>query len=328
MMKIQHIDFQMYKGLRALRIQTNRINVLTGRNNAGKSTFLSAFRLLDAALSYARRRSAVPVPTHQGQRYGYAVPTDNLSISMENIHTDLEDVETVVDFDLGDDIFLTLYFPVDGGCFFFVQGMLPPRTPSKFRQAFPIQVIQVPVLGPLEHEEPLVTEGTLRRGVATHRASRHFRNYWHRYPEGFPKFQKMIAQTWEGMSVEPPELFHGASGGVLHMFCEEFRRTRELYWCGFGFQIWCQLLTHISRATPSDIIIVDEPETYLHPVVQKQLLGILRETGAQVFMATHSATIIASARAGEVLEVDRHHTEERRYKETGVSLCRRLKLLP
>ena len=49
---------------------------------------------------------------------------------------------------------------------------------------------------------------------------------------------------------------------------------------------WCQLLTHISRANEGDVMIVDEPETYLHPKVQKQLLDIVRDTGAQVFMAS------------------------------------------
>ena len=42
----------------------------------------------------------------------------------------------------------------------------------------------------------------------------------------------------------------------------------------------------------------------LHPKVQ-MVLGILRNTGAQVFMASHSATIIASANHGEVLGISR-----------------------
>jgi energy-coupling factor transporter ATP-binding protein EcfA2 len=327
-MQIQRIDFRKFKGLRELSVQTNGINVVTGRNNAGKSTFLSALRLLDAALSYARRRSPYIVETHTGKRHGYVVPTENLPISLENIHTDLEEVETIVDFHFGNEILMTLYFPIDKGCVFFVQGMMAPRTPSSFKNIFPFQVVQIPVLGPLEHEEPVVTEATLKRGVGTHRASRHFRNYWYRNPEGFVKFQQLISNTWEGMAVEPPEMYTSLKGSELHMFCTEYRRTRELYWCGFGFQIWCQLLTHISRATPEDILIVDEPETYLHPTVQRQLLSILRKTQTQVFMATHSATIIASALNDEVMGIDRTQKTEKRYEDAGVSLCRRLELLP
>lgn len=327
-MQIQNIHFTQYKGLAKLSARTTAMTVLTGANNAGKSTFLSALRLLDAGMTYARRRKPYPVSTHIGRRTGYAVPTENLSVSISNIHTDLKDVETVVDFDMGNDITLTLYFPIKGGCIFFVQGMMPPMTPATFRSKFPFQLIQVPVLGPLEDDEQVVTDATIVRGIGTHRASRHFRNYWYRNPDGFDDFSRLLSDTWEGMTIEPPEMSMGLKGGVLHMYCKEYRRTRELYWCGFGFQIWCQLLTHISRAGEGDIIIVDEPETYLHPTVQKQLLGILRGRGAQVFLATHSATIIASAQPEEVVGISRFHKTELRYPETGVPLCQRLGLLP
>ena len=327
-MQITEVQFSRYKALRKLKTQTRTINVLTGQNNAGKSTFLSAFRLLDAAMSYARRRAPSVVATHLGSRHGYVVPTENLPISLENIHTDLEHVETTVDFILDNGAMFTLYFPIDSGFIFFIQGMVAPKSPSAFKSNFPFQLIQVPVLGPLEDQEPLVQDATLKRGVGTPRASRHFRNYWHRNTDTFRTFADLIARTWDGMEVEPPVMRMTLKGPVLDMYGTEFRRYRELYWFGFGFQIWCQLLTHISRANEGDIMIVDEPETYLHPKVQKQLLGIVRDTGAQVFMASHSATIIASASQGEVLGISRDNNREQRYKEMGVPLCKRLGLLP
>lgn len=327
-MQIKEVQLVRYKALRKLTAQAKTINVLTGQNNAGKSTFLSAFRLLDAAMNYARRRSPFVVATPLGRRHGYVVPTDNLPISLENIHTDLEHVETTVDFIFDNNAILTLYFPIDSGFIFFVQGIVVPKSPTAFRSTFPFQLIQVPVLGPLEDQESLVQDSTLKRGLGTHRASRHFRNYWYKNPELFQSFADLIAHTWEGMELEPPNMRMTLKGAVLDMYCTEFRRYRELYWFGFGFQIWCQLLTHISRANAGDIIVVDEPETYLHPKVQKQLLGILRNTRAQVFMASHSATIIASARQGEVLGISRDNNREQRYKEMGVPLCKRLGLLP
>ncbi len=327
-MQLQYIQFSKYKALRKLTVQTDQINVLTGRNNAGKSTFLSALRLLDSAMSYARRRSASFVTTNVGRRYGYVVPTENLPVSLDNIHSDLESVETVVDFVFDNEAIFTLYFPKDSGCIFFVQGVSVPKTPSAFRNQFSFTIVQVPVLGPLEDKEPLVQDATLKKGLSTHRASRHFRNYWHRNHDSFPHFANLIAKTWDGMELELPRLNASLKGTTLDMYCTEYRRYRELYWFGFGFQIWCQLLTHISRADSGDIIVVDEPETYLHPTVQKQLLGILRDTGAQVFMASHSATIIASAQHNEVLGINRDNNKGERYKELGVALCQRLGLLP
>lgn len=328
-MTLQSIHFRNFKALRNLRLDLGELTVLTGPNNAGKSTALSAIRLLDAALRYARRRSPHLMETPLGRRLAYLIPTDGLSVSIENIHTDLVDSDTRVEYRLTGGGQLLLHFPPDGTCIFCVgEGLDLPPSPSVFRRVVPLNVVQVPVLGPLEDEEKLVQETTLRRGIGTHRAARHFRNYWHRYPDDFRDFARRIQQTWPGMEIEPPELTVGLKGGILFMYCRENRLTRELYWCGFGFQIWCQLLTHISRARPGDVLIVDEPETYLHPRVQRQLLQILRETGAQVVLATHSATLIASAQAGDVVGIERNQRSVLRYDETGTRLCERLGLLP
>src|SRR5260370_1133021 len=119
------------------------------------------------------------------------------------------------------------------------------------------------------------------------------------------------------MSISAPE--YSDATGELMMFCLEERMTREIYWVGFGFQIWCQLLTHLSRANESSIVVVDEPEVYLHPDVQRQLLGIIREIGADVLLATHSSEIIAEADPAEIVMVDkRRRTAERLKNVAGI----------
>lgn len=90
--------------------------------------------------------------------------------------------------------------------------------------------------------------------------------------------------------------------------------TRELYWAGFGFQIWCQLLTHIIRASEASLIVVDEPEVYLHPDIQRQLLGLLRSYNSDVLVATHSAEVISEADPSEILLVDRNQESAQRLK--------------
>ena len=144
-----------------------------------------------------------------------------------------------------------------------------------------------------------------RNGLATHRASRHFRNYWRYFGEDFDQFAALIKRTWPGMEILPPEETD-ISSQTLQMFCLENRITRELYWSGFGFQIWCQLLTHISRCRKDSLLIVDEPEIYLHPDIQRQLLGILRDAGPDIILATHSSEIMGEADPSEILLVDKH----------------------
>jgi len=119
------------------------------------------------------------------------------------------------------------------------------------------------------------------------------------------------------MEVERPELDRETN--ILSMFCREDRKTRELYLVGFGFQIWLQLLTHLSRSGNSSLIVIDEPETYLHPDVQRQLLGVIRDMETDVLLATHSSEIMAEADPSEVVLIDKHRrTGERLRDVVGV----------
>ena len=99
------------------------------------------------------------------------------------------------------------------------------------------------------------------------------------------------------------------------MFCREKRITRELFWSGFGFQVWCQLLTHISRAKDATVLVIDEPEIYLHPDVQRQLLGILRTLGPNVLIATHSTEVMSEADPSEIVLIDKTKRSGERLKD-------------
>ena len=328
-MHIRSVHFRHFKSLRKVDLELGPLNILTGPNNGGKTTLLSALRLLDLAVSRARTRRPTSVRTPAGRRDGLRIDTDSVSTSVANVHTDLLPLDTTIDYVFVSGERLQLWFPSDGGCVLLGgDGANLPLTTGEFKKRFAGEVVQVPTLGPLEDREPLLKEKTVQKGLNTHRASRHFRNYWYRNPDGFDAFAALVARTWPGTEVSPPELIIADKGPMLQMFCEERRRLRELYWCGFGFQVWCQLLSHIVRAGPSSLLVVDEPETYLHPRVQRELVALLRSTGAQVVVASHSATVIASARAGEAIVLDGKDGVCRRPRVHGMALCRDLGLLP
>jgi predicted ATP-dependent endonuclease of OLD family len=92
-----------------------------------------------------------------------------------------------------------------------------------------------------------------------------------------------------------------------------------LFWAGFGFQIWCQLLTHLAQAGDADLIVVDEPEVYLHPDVQRQLLPLLKTLGPAILLATHSAAILSGAQADEILLIDKRHNSTSRLTKAEVA---------
>lgn len=312
---ITSIRFTNFKCLRNYTVLLSTVNILVGPNNAGKSTVLSALRILEVALRRAKSKNAERIRLPDGTLgYGHHIPTNHLSVSLENVATDYNADDSRIDFRLSNRNKLVLQFPSDGGCNLFWEVPGPPvMTAGRFRTAFPITVQVVPVLGPLEHNEPHVSEDTVKESLNTHRASRHFRNYWHYFPEGWDAFSEMVAKTWPGMSIKRPEV--DISNRQLSMFVAEDRIDREVYWAGFGFQIWCQLLTHISRASDSTLLAIDEPEIYLHPDVQRQLLTILRRLSCDVLLATHSVEIIGEADPSELLLVQKGKQSAQRLRD-------------
>jgi hypothetical protein len=306
------LAFHNFKAFREYSLSLGQVNILVGPNNCGKSTIISGLRALDSGLRIAWSRAPQRIFFDGKSEIGYRIPNNSLPLSLENVHTNYSADPSSITFGLSNKNKLELIFPSEGGCVL-VPDVLgyDLETAAQFRRQFPISLAVVPVLGPIEHNEHLRERSTVVDALSTHRASRHFRNYWRYFPDGFVDFAELVKTTWAGMEIEPPE----ANGVVLSMFCREDRRTRELYWVGFGFQIWLQLLTHLSRSKDDTLVVVDEPETYLHPEVQRQLLGIIRDIGTDVLMATHSSEIMADADPSEIVLVDKHRRTGERLKD-------------
>ena len=312
---ISSVRFDGYKAFRSFSISLQRMNVLVGPNNSGKSTIIRAFRILEVALRQANAKKAEMIQINDQNYMGYRISDRNFPVSLENVHTDYEESDARINFRCNNGNSLALLFPSDGGCILVpnAQGK-QCHTPGRFKNCFPISIQTVPELGPLEDEEFLLNEETIRRGLSTHRASRHFRNYWRLYPEGFDEFANMVSQTWPGMEIERPEL-PDIMYKRLTMLCREDRISREIYWSGFGFQIWCQILTHLSRGKNATVLVIDEPEVYLHPDVQRQLVGILRDIGPDIVIASHSTEIIGESDPYEILVVDKKKNSASRLKD-------------
>ena len=282
--------------------------MLVGPNNSGKSTIIGVFRALSVALRTARNRNPRTIQTGSGTRRGYRIPNEGIPISLENAQHNYSDEDAVAEFTLSNKRTLGLVFSPDMGCSLVIHADGPlVRSTEEFKQCYPIDVGVVPVLGPVEHDEQLVEEQTVQRNLQTHRASRNFRSYWYRRSDDeFREFRHAVMESWEGIDIQRPESSMDMDGtSFVHMMCTENRMARELYWMGFGFQIWLQIMTHVLRAREATVLVVDEPETYLHPALQRYFLRRLREAGSDCILATHSSELVGEAERSEIVLVDK-----------------------
>lgn len=300
------VKFRNFKSLKDYTVRLKAVNVLVGPNNAGKSTILDAFRAMAAAHRYVSRRVSTPIAVNGTTVVGYDIPMSNFPISLANVHSDYQtNQETSVTFSLENGNKLQLNFYDNARCIMtIVEAKQRTATTAQFRKHFPVSIYAFPTLGPLEEEELLLTDEYVRQSEDTRRSHRMFRNIWYRRPQQFPAFEELVAKTWEGMTISKPEL-DLTYPPRLSMFCKEGRIDREVFWAGFGFQVWLQILTHLTGAVGDNVLIVDEPEIYLHPDLQRRLFQLLKNANKQIILATHSAEIVNEADHDDVVIVNR-----------------------
>jgi hypothetical protein len=290
---------------------------MVGPNNAGKSTIIGAFRILAEGMRKANAKKPTFVQGPNGQTRGYDLPLKDIPVASENIFFDYnEDEPASIKFRLSNANELLLYFPEAGVCNMICDSKSRVIDNTvKFKKDFNAKIGFVPILGPVEHLEQKYQPEAARLALLTYRAARNFRNIWFHYPEDFGQFRELIKSTWPGMDIEPPIMEYIEGKAHLFMMCPESRIPREIFWAGFGFQVWCQMLTYIIRNKDSSIFIIDEPDIYLHSDLQRQLLGILKSLGPDILIATHSTEIISEADADDLLIVNKKFGSAKKIKD-------------
>lgn len=315
--RFTRVEFVRFKAFQRFTIQLKHFNILVGPNNAGKSTILAAFRILASAMRRAITRKAIWLQGISGATWGYEVDLSSISVAEENIFFNYDESEVAyVRFTLANKHTLTLYFPSQGICFLLPDALGKNYSnPANFRKHFDCPIGFVPILGPVDHHEILYEKEAARLALFNYRAARNFRNIWYHYPERFGDFRTLVCDTWPGMDILPPEIDRSHDRPRLHMYCPEKRIPRELFWSGFGFQVWCQMLTHLIQSRDVSIFLIDEPDIYLHSELQRQLLQLLRDLGPDVLLATHSTEIVAEAETNDIVLISKGRQSARRIND-------------
>jgi len=119
----------------------------------------------------------------------------------------------------------------------------------------------------------------------------------------FPQFERVSTKILSKQTRQPPDL------KILLWPTKSLESGREdlafrLSDCGTGTgQVLAILYAVLASPEPRPIII-DEPQSYLHPGAAKKLIQILKEFPQhQYFIATHSAEIIAAANPSTIVKL-------------------------
>jgi len=96
-------------------------------------------------------------------------------------------------------------------------------------------------------------------------------------------------------------------------------RKRDLMVEGSGFLQWLSVYA-LAFSADIDVILLDEPDAHLHPVLQTRLMDNLKsEVGKkQILLATHSAEMIKRSSALSILEVSKNRYLKFDYQKTAL----------
>ncbi|MHB1774084.1 MAG: AAA family ATPase [Acidimicrobiales bacterium] len=73
---------------------------------------------------------------------------------------------------------------------------------------------------------------------------------------------------------------------------------------GHGLQMWLQVMWFLAHNSDTPTIVLDEPDVYMHADLQRKLVRLLKGSGQQIMIATHSVEIMAEVDPSEVLIID------------------------
>lgn len=168
------------------------------------------------------------------------------------------------------------------------------------------------MLAPVENEEELLTTKYVRDNLDGRLASRHFRNQLLLLSdassgEDLDAFLEFARPWLSEIEIKELSQHTGERNVVLDLYYTEPERRamKELTWAGDGLQIWLQLLLHVFRLRDRDVIVLDEPDVFLHPDLQRRLVWLLESLPAQTITATHSSEVLVEASPGSVVWIDK-----------------------
>lgn len=296
-------------------------SVLVGPNNAGKSTAIAALRLCAQLISHAKQRKPEFV-TRDMKRdrsiHAYRLNSVSSGFVDENVAYEFRNIEARIEVQFKNKAALYVVWPVDEGAPYFYLEQIPGAQPPSIKvvKTFYPSIGVVQTLTPVEHRETVLSEKHVRDNLGTRLASKHFRNQLYQFqladPAGYDEFKEYLVENTPDVS--GIELVASSITPELHLYFNESvsRVEKEISWAGDGIQIWFQLLFHLWRHRGVGSLILDEPDVYLHPDLQRRLVKALESVDSQVILATHAPEILAESNRDTVVLIDRTRRSSKR----------------
>ncbi len=309
---LKKITLENYRCYDKHEIEFKNLSIIVGKNNAGKSTLVEALRLVSLALSrfrsvqYHTSPSWLDLPS---RARGINPSLKSFGFNTENLFHNYGNSPSEITAEFSNNLIVKIYIGEDAELFCVLLDSKGNYIKTK-GEAIQLAIQQVnilPQITPIEKEEKILGRDYVRQNLATDLASRHFRNQLALLYESYPKFSELAEQSWKGLRIRSFEGRSGLPGSneKLSLLIQDGSFVSEIGWMGSGLQMWLQIMWFLSRVNEEEVIILDEPDVYMHPDLQRKLIRLLINRYKQVIVSTHSIEIISEVEPANILIIDK-----------------------
>lgn len=277
-MKIQRVEIKRFKGLEGLAISDlSKINVFVGKNNAGKSSILHAIDMMGLALENGNWDRFQP------------------KLEIKDLISDLGEFKIEVGYKNGSTAAVQMH----------QNGRHPEFEPKgdqiqKFRSILIWPDVNSLITGRRHMTPDQVWECIQNRnfaalnGLQIMHAIKFFgdQNKHGLTKEDYQRFQSEIMAFFP----EIDKIESSRTGGDIDtLLYTENGQRRDIIYSGSGIRQLIDILVKIV-VSGADVILLDEPETGLHPDIQRKFVSYLNrlvsENSVQIFVSTHSPVFL------------------------------------
>jgi AAA ATPase domain len=299
---LKSIHVQRFKGIKDAPFDVSAINVFIGANNSGKSSIaqmihfgIGIFQSIQLAARWGNKASVAlslsPTQLH------YSPCADLYALGFGGQLT--EPTESAIDLALvlsgGEKISLVIRKGRNGNINVAVDNAFAARKLASLESPF---TIYSPGLAGIARSEAFISNGVLLRTIARGDANLVLRNILLRlsddgHQEAWSEFLNDLKQLFGDISIDVK--YNADTDEHIMVAIDTCAGNVPIELAGTGILQAVQILGYVHYFGPSAIIL-DEPDSHLHPNNQrllcKLLQGIAEERDTQVFLTTHSRHVV------------------------------------
>ena len=305
---LKKLVFKNYRCFENSELSLRNIAILVGNNNAGKSTVIEALRIVAYITQRFRKANYISPPS----LLGLPAITKGINLNLSILKIDLrtvvfqykEDTFAEIHAYFDDDVKIEVYLSSDIAFATIENNGITIKKKQDTKQVNPLNLNVMPQIGLIREDELKLAKETIVRDMDTRLCSRHFRNELYMFKEEhYDTFVQIAQSTWPGLRIN--SLDYDMYENKMNLYVYDAEYSAEIGLMGSGLQMWLQMVWFISRCSPDCTIVLDEPDVYMHPDLQRKIYKIVASRFKQVIIATHSVEIISAAEPYQIVTINK-----------------------